>query len=262
MGASGTVDPSAAGSRGREGSPMEADARRAQRRALGDADGCTMEGHARSVPSVRDVPSPVQRLGSGRQAAPNRGSARRRLARARRARPRGGVRGRYVRGGQKGGSTSEKRSVGRGPRSWQWSTALVFLSRRSRVCFPPRVDALGRPSSPQLPSAPCRPPSLPHRRDNAYDCDPFDARLARQGITLIARSARIARSLLKTGAISGATSAAGRSSASAPGPSTSADWSHATSSTLPTSSASSTSPARFSYSDVYETPSSLDLKGS
>ncbi|MGO9837806.1 MAG: transposase [Polyangiaceae bacterium] len=40
-------------------------------------------------------------------------------------------------GAKKGGSTSAKRSAARGPRSWQWSTALVFLSPSISKLLPP-----------------------------------------------------------------------------------------------------------------------------
>src|SRR5580704_13079136 len=40
-------------------------------------------------------------------------------------------------GAKKGGSTSGKPSAARGPRSWQWSTALVFLSPSILNLLPP-----------------------------------------------------------------------------------------------------------------------------
>src|ERR1700733_4693794 len=40
-------------------------------------------------------------------------------------------------GAKKGGSTSAKPSAAKGPRSWQWSTALVFLSPSISNLLPP-----------------------------------------------------------------------------------------------------------------------------
>jgi hypothetical protein len=97
--------------------------------------------------------------------------------------------------------------------------------------------------------------------DRAYDSDPLDAGLAEEGIEMIAphRRNRKKPKRPRTGASSGATRDAGRSSVSSLGSTTSGDWWCATSDGCRTSWASRSWGASLYCSGVFEMTSSESL---
>jgi len=104
------------------------------------ARGCATERYARSSKRLRAIcvsaagSTPKRRSWTVRSRGPKRGALRRQ-------------------------NQARQRDQDHGNGRPLWSSSR----HRSRICFPPRVDALGRPSSPKLPPTRCRPPSLPHR---------------------------------------------------------------------------------------------------
>lgn len=72
-------------------------------------------------------------------------------------------------GAKKGGPASERRSVGRGPRSWQLSTALVFLSPLALRALHPTRSKSSRPHSTRRSSTNCLSGSSETRPTTATD---------------------------------------------------------------------------------------------
>lgn len=173
-------------SRRRPRPTLAAEPRRSQRHPLGAEDWGELEGYATAIPAVLDVPSALLRLGPRRHNAANRLGAGARPARARGAGPRRGVRGRYVREREKGGPCVGKTKRGKG-------TKIMAMVDGSGL--PIAIDiASASPHESTLLEDLLRQNFLQHDDDRpryligdkAYDCDALDARLAAQGIILIA----------------------------------------------------------------------------
>ena len=154
-----------------------------ERRALGAAHGSCMGRSARSLSLGLNVLSPLQPLDAPRRAASDPRSLGPRLGGPRRDRSLGVFYRRHLRGGEKGGCAVGKTKRGKG-------TKLMVIA-----------DAAGLPLAVHAASAAPHEITLveatlahtvtlgrPQRLigDRAYDSDPLDQRLARQGIALIA----------------------------------------------------------------------------
>src|SRR5688572_5380238 len=166
-------------SRGQARAPVETESRCAEWNPLGAAHGGTVEGHARTVPAVRDVPPPFLRLGSRRNDAADRRDARSRFKGSRQARSRRSIRRRHLCPGEKGGG-------------------YVGETKRGKGCkIMAMVDCHGLPLAIDLESASPHESRLlesllrqnflrRHERprfiigDKAYDSDHLDARLEKR----------------------------------------------------------------------------------
>ncbi len=145
--------------------------------------GCTLARPARALPALPDLPPPLSEMERGRGTRRGPSCASQRSEGARRARPLGVLRGRHIRGSQKGGASVGKTKRGKGTKLMALADGSGLpLAVYAASASPHEVTLVGETLAQVFTAE--RPQRL--IGDKAYDSDPLDAELAEQGIELIA----------------------------------------------------------------------------
>jgi len=182
-------DPCAAaaappGSRRWPGSTVERPTRCAQRHSLDLAYGSPLEGHARALSAIPDVPSALPTVGPERRARKRLASAGQRSGGTRRIRPPRELHRRFIRVGEKRGPCVGKTKRGKGTKIMAIADGAGLPISVWIASASPHEITLVEPTLDQM-FVTKVPPKL--IGDKAYDSDGLDARLlAERNIELIA----------------------------------------------------------------------------